>query len=158
MFIFTIHIAVWMLNEIAKDHLKWVEVVKIFGINDYPEDIVQEMYLRISKSKIISSRNYKGYVYLTLRNLCYDYHNSKKWDYEIKDNLTPDNNTSDARLLWLDIQRALHELPLFERQVIQLHNIEKISLREIERETGVCKMKMSRAKYTALEKLKRKIG
>jgi DNA-directed RNA polymerase specialized sigma subunit len=38
--------------------------------------------------------------------------------------------------------------------VLQLHKIEGISLNEIERETGVCKMKMSRIKRKATTKLK----
>lgn len=146
-----------MLNLIAKEHSKWIEVAKLFGIKDFAEDIVQEMYLKVHKSKIVSERNYKGYVYMIIRNLCYDYHRNTYYNIEIDQNITPDTLSTDGRLLWLDIQKALHELPLFERQVIQLHNIEEISLSELKRETGVCKMKMSRAKNSAIEKLKEKL-
>ena len=63
-----------VLSLISENHKEWINVCKVFGVTDYPEDIVQEMYIKISKSKIVTELNYKGYVYVTLRNLCFDSH------------------------------------------------------------------------------------
>jgi RNA polymerase sigma factor (sigma-70 family) len=144
-----------LINESRKE---WIDVCKVFGVTDYPEDIVQEMYIKISKSKIVTELNYKGYVYVTLRNLCYDRHKSKEYNLEIKDNLTEDNFKSDDHLNWLDIQKALHELPYFERQVIQLHKIEGFSLCEIEKQTSLCRVKMMRAKNKGIQSLKLRLN
>lgn len=147
-----------ILHLIAKEHDKWIDTCKLFGVKDYPEDLVQDMYIRISKAKSVTKRNYKGYVYVTLRNLCYDRHKNKKHNLEINAEITNANISTDSRLLWLDIQQALHDLPYFERQVIQLHNIEGISLREINRETDVCCMRMSRAKQKGIDKIRKWIN
>jgi len=147
-----------VLDIISKNHKEWINVCKVFGVTDYPEDIVQEMYIKISKSKIVTELNYNGYVYVTLRNLCYDSHKKKEFNFNIDENRTEDNLKSDDHLNWIDIQKALHELPYFERQVIQLHKIEGISLCEIERETSICRVKMMRAKNKGIESLKLRLS
>ncbi len=144
-----------LFSIIAKNHQQWIDTCKLFGVHDYPEDLVQDMYLKIFNAKNVTKQNYKGYVYVTLRNLCYDRHKNKKHNVEITDDITPDNLNTDGKLIWLDIQKVLHELPYFERQIIELHNIQGISLREIERETGLCPMKMSRAKTKGIEYLEK---
>lgn len=147
-----------ILDVIAKDHKEWIDVCLGFGAGDQAEDIVQDMYLKIAKSNIEERRNYRGYVFATLRNLCYDLHKNNRFDISLIENLTEDNCQTDGRLQWLDIQQALHNLPYFERQVIQLHKIEDISLCEIQRETGVCRSKMMKAKNKGIEKLKKMLN
>jgi DNA-directed RNA polymerase specialized sigma24 family protein len=61
------------LSIISKHHKEWVSIVKSFG-SDNPEDIVQDMYLRIYQyvepSKIITDGQVnKGFIWFTLRNL-----------------------------------------------------------------------------------------
>lgn len=143
-----------LLNEIAKHHNEWINVVKLFGIKNNPEDVVQDMYLKLAESKINLDKNWKGYVYISLRNLSYTQQKKTRYNLEVKEELTQDNTFADNRINYLDLQKCLHELPILERQVLQLHKIEGISLNEIERETGVCKMKMSRIKKKATIKLK----
>ena len=50
-----------VLSLISKNHKEWINVCKVFGVTDYPEDIVQEMYIKISKSKIVTELNYNGW-------------------------------------------------------------------------------------------------
>ena len=144
-----------ILSKIAEDHQKWIYVVKLFGIKEDAEDVVQEMYLKIADSGITEERNYNGYVYICLRNIAYTVHKNKKHYYEINEEITEDNNFADNRLNWIDVQKALHDLPLFQRQVIQLNNIEGIPLLEIQRKTDICRIKMSKEKYKGLDKLKK---
>ena len=54
-----------VLSLISENHKEWINICKVFGVTDYPEDIVQEMYIKISKSKIVTELNYNGYVYVT---------------------------------------------------------------------------------------------
>ncbi len=144
-----------VLLELAKEHAKWVEIARLFGVSDYAEDVVQEMYIKVSKSNISLKNNYKGYIYIILRNIAYDYHKTKKYDYEINDNLTEDTEQADDYIKWLDVQKALHKLPLFERQVLQLHKIEGISLLEIQTNTDICRIKMAKARDKGITKLKK---
>ena len=145
-----------VLSLIAENHKEWVEICRVFGVKDYPEDIVQDMYMKIESSNIdINKSNYKGYVYIALRNLCYDRHKSKLHYLEVDDNLTPDNQLADDYLKCLNVQQILHELPYFERKVIDLHRIQGISLSEIERVTGICRVKMTKARDRGVKKLKK---
>lgn len=144
-----------ILNQLAKDHQKWIDVVKLFGIHQDAEDVVQEMYLKIANSNIKEERNYNGYVYICLRNIAYTIHKNKKYNCEINEEITEDNNYADNRLNWIDVQKALHKLPIFQRQVIQLNNIEGISMLEIQRNTNICRIKMSKEKNKGLKQLKK---
>lgn len=74
-----------MLEIIAKDHELWVSMAINMGCQrQVAEDIVQEMYLRIHKfansSRIMYDDNQvnRFYIYVTIRNLYYDYRKSVK--------------------------------------------------------------------------------
>ena len=36
-----------VLNILAKQHDKWVRIARSFGLDNYAEDLVQDMYLKI---------------------------------------------------------------------------------------------------------------
>jgi len=146
-----------LLEKISKRHKEWIEIVELFGVKSNAEDLVQEMYLQIHKANIDEEKNYNGYVYICLRNLAYTYHKNKKYNLEIQEDLTECNNYADNRLNWLDLQKVMHELPLFERQIIELHKIDKIPLLEIQRKTGICRVKMTKARDKGIDKLKKKL-
>lgn len=61
------------LKPIAEHHNEWVNMVKSFGERNYPEDIVQEAYIRIwkysSPEKILKNGNpNKGFMWIVLKN------------------------------------------------------------------------------------------
>jgi len=74
-----------MLDKIAENHVLWVKMVTNMGCPLHlVEDIVQEMYLRIdrlvkNKKKIMydSEEVNRFYIYVTLRNLYFDYTKAK---------------------------------------------------------------------------------
>jgi len=74
-----------MLDKIAKNHILWIKMVSNMGCPQHlVEDIVQEMYLRLDrlvkdKRKIMygSDEVNRFYIYVTLRNLYYDYVKAK---------------------------------------------------------------------------------
>ena len=62
------------LKYVAKHHKEWVSIVRGWGENEYCEDIVQEMYIKLLKytteEKIIKNGNVnKSYVWFTLRSI-----------------------------------------------------------------------------------------
>lgn len=70
-----------MLEKIAKNHSLWIKMVINMGCDvDVAEDIVQEMYIRIhrlvkDKKKIMYNDEEvnRFFIYVTLRNMYYDY-------------------------------------------------------------------------------------
>lgn len=70
-----------LLEKIAQRHKMWVAVVKNFGIEDYAEDIVQEMYIkahRYIEAGTLREQTVNTYVYTILRSLCIDLKRAKK--------------------------------------------------------------------------------
>ena len=54
-----------------------------------------------------------------------------------------------------NILELINKLPNFERKVLDLHKLQGFSLCEIEKNTGISRMKMSRANTKAIKKLKK---
>lgn len=58
------------ISEIAKQHNKYVALVKSWGEKTYHEDIVQEMYIKILRKNDTTISD--GYIWITLRTLFLD--------------------------------------------------------------------------------------
>lgn len=71
------------LEQVAKHHKEWIEIIHKFGEYDYAEDIVQESYIALIKyadaSKLIDSNGKvrKGYMFFTLKSLFFQFYNKK---------------------------------------------------------------------------------
>ena len=64
-----------VLQKLTNKHKDWISIVKSFGVDDYAEDLVQEMYVRVIKylrnGKDLSygdDINYY-YIYMMLRHM-----------------------------------------------------------------------------------------
>ena len=70
------------MERIVKHHKEWIEIVKSFGGGDMSEDIVQDTYLRILRlnyiDKFTGEEINKGYIWLTLRSVYFDYLRANK--------------------------------------------------------------------------------
>jgi DNA-directed RNA polymerase specialized sigma24 family protein len=71
------------LGKVAERHKEWIKIINGFGEYDYAEDLVQECYLVLYKyateDKIIRDGVVsRGYLYMCLRSLYYQYYNSKR--------------------------------------------------------------------------------
>ena len=72
------------IEQVAKHHKEWVEVIYKLGETEYAEDIVQESYMALIKyadaKKLIDENGKvrKGYMFFTLRSLYYQFYNKKK--------------------------------------------------------------------------------
>lgn len=70
-----------LLDKIAQRHDYWITLVKSFGVNDYTEDIVQEMYLkawRYIEAGTLREETVNTYIYTILRSLCVDLQREQK--------------------------------------------------------------------------------
>jgi len=67
------------LNKVAEHHADYLRIVKSLGVDDLAEDIVQEMYIKISKycspERILreNGKVNKYYIRCVLYNLVFDY-------------------------------------------------------------------------------------
>ena len=136
------------LSKLAKYHIDWIKMVKSMGGDDFTEDIVQEMYLKIHK-KNYNVLNDKGeinkfYVYRTLHSILMSYfqQKSKVRKVNIDDFIYLEDTDS------LQEQEAFHELALkidneienwhwYDKDLFELYRHSGMSIRKIAAGTSI---------------------
>jgi RNA polymerase sigma factor (sigma-70 family) len=151
------------LKEICKQHKRWINTVKQFGITDFAEDVVQEAYLKCLEKENVN----EAYFYLTLRSLSMDLHRKQKQIIKVSIDEILDkyeiaqyyqNKTDDKEIIneidninWNNCIKILsNEITLsnevlevvnnfhwFDKEVFYLYYDNKISMRKIAEETKI---------------------
>lgn len=138
------------IEEVAKHHKEWVEVIYKLGETDYAEDIVQESYMALIKyadeKKLIDENGKvrKGYMFFTLRSLYYQFYNKKKkinkvsfdeqWEMFDDSNLEEHEAYNDICLM---IDKELETWHWYDRKLFKLYRDSDMSMRDIAKETNI---------------------
>lgn len=138
------------IEQVAKHHKEWVEVIYKLGETDYAEDIVQESYVALIKyaneKKIIDENGKvrKGYMFFTLRSLYYQFYNKKKkvnkvsfdeqWEIFDDSNLEEHEAYNDICLM---IDKELETWHWYDRKLFKLYRDSDMSMRDIAKETNI---------------------
>lgn len=118
------------MKEICKQHQRWINTVKQFGIEDYAEDIVQEAYIKCFNKLAVN----EAYFFMTLRSLSFDLLRKQKRivkvsidDVEIKTEIEQQN----------EVLNLVENFHWFDKQIFYLYYDNKMSMRKISEETGI---------------------
>jgi DNA-directed RNA polymerase specialized sigma24 family protein len=138
------------IEQVAKHHKEWVEVIYKLGETDYAEDIVQESYMALIKyadeKKLIDENGKvrKGYMFFTLRSLYYQFYNKKKkvnkvsfdeqWEIFDDSNLEEQEAYNDICLM---IDKELETWHWYDRKLFKLYRDSDMSMRDIAKETNI---------------------
>lgn len=138
------------IEEVAKHHKEWVEVIYKLGETEYAEDIVQESYMALIKyadaKKLIDENGKvrKGYMFFTLRSLYYQFYNKKKkvnkvsfdeqWEIFDDSNLDEHKAYNDICLM---IDKELETWHWYDRKLFKLYRDSDMSMRDIAKETNI---------------------
>lgn len=137
------------LSIVAKHHKEYVTTVKNWGGGDYSEDIVQEMYIRLSKAtnecKIISNGEVcKAYIWFALRSTYIDSIRAKKkyTKVNIDDLLTLENTNNEELFEALDkidskITEIIDSFHWYDKMLFNLYTNTDKSMRQISTDTGI---------------------
>ena len=138
------------LGKVAEHHNEWVKVVQSFGEFDYAEDIVQEMYIKLSKHEnsdrfYKNGTIYKGFVWITLRNMFVDYQKVKMRlekvsiteAVQLKDESESDEKTNAKSLMDIKINNVVDSWHWYDKMLFNLYRNSGLSYRQIENETGI---------------------
>ena len=137
-----------LLNEISKHHNEWLKIVKTFGC-EFPEDVVQDAYLRIHKygnadKLIINGEINKLIMWTILRNVSHDTNKRNKIEFISLDDVWNVKDTSES----IDRHQALDKVDkLIEQESLTWHHYDKmlfdlyrkteLSMREIADATNI---------------------
>lgn len=139
------------LEILAKHHKEWVTIVRSWGLGDLSEDLVQEMYLKLYErsqpEKFIDEQGYvsKFYIYVTLRNMFNDFHREKsKYDivrmgegFELQEDESELEKFEGFEKLCNKLEISMDCLHWYDRMMFTLYAKTDLSMRDIERETGI---------------------
>lgn len=129
------------LSEIAKDHNDWLGLVSTW-VDDYAEDIVQEMYIKISD--LDKQEVNRSYVYLTLRSITLNrFYNAKKMQkINLEDchelmQIESSNEKEAYNKVFNKVIEESNKWKFFDRNLFLLYFMTKLSMRDIEKKTGI---------------------
>jgi len=150
------------LTYISKHHAEWVAIVRSFGSKE-PEDIVQDMYIKIHRyidpAKIIQNNEVnKGYIWFTLRTLFLN--ECTKYKPEKLDNIIIQQvEESEIQKVTFDviiekINTTVSKLNWYDEKLFNLYFKTDLSQRDIARETKISLSSISNSikQYKALVK------
>jgi len=138
------------LENVAKHHKEWIEIIHKFGEYDYAEDIVQESYIALIKyadaSKLIdaSGKVRKGYMFFTLKSLFFQFYNKKMkitkvpidgcWELFDDSNVEEHKAYNDICML---IDDEIENWSWYDRKLFKLYRDNDLSMRDISKETTI---------------------
>lgn len=159
-----------MLDRVAEFHGEWITVVKQLGGNGYSEDIVQEMYLKITKystrEKIFTNNELnKGYIYFTLKSILYTYFKQRSLVTKVGESYLHDIESDDnneeltaKQLLSNKVEKEINSWHWYDREIFNMYRNENISFRKIQERTKIHWTSIYRVVKNCKEKLKDKLG
>ena len=132
---------------IAQRHFEWVRMATYLG-SDTPEDVVQEMYLKLCENpEIVERIEYKAnqvntfYIFSIIRSKIVDAHRKESrehYDELLFDPIeSPDISEAEYQNLMESIKRTIDQMGDYDQMLLELHFVYKLSMRDIEERTGI---------------------
>jgi RNA polymerase sigma factor (sigma-70 family) len=160
-----------LLIDLYCHHDEWISIVRSFGEYLYAEDIVQEMYLKLSKHEDNERfyRNgviYKGFVWIVLRNMFYDYEKAKNRlvkvniseAIQVVDTSEPHEKTNARIQLDKKIIETIKTWHWYDQLLFDFYRKSGLSTRQIEKETGISFKSVWATLKGCKESLKEEVG
>ena len=118
---------IYIMDEIYKKHKYWIGLAYSFGITDFPEDAVQDAYLKIYGKENIN----ESYFYFTLHSICMNMHNKKKLEtIPFYDNLDAEDIVPSSSTDITDVLFTLDNWTWDEKLFYLKYIEEELSLRK----------------------------
>jgi DNA-directed RNA polymerase specialized sigma24 family protein len=138
-----------LLTKVSNHHKEWVKIVTTFG-SDLPEDVVQEMYLRLhkygQKEKVLNESGEVNlfYIWTLLRNCWHDSNKRNKIEFISIENLynlqdiedTTDKHEAFNRIETL-IEAESKTWHHYDKMLFDIYRNKTLSMRDIAQETNI---------------------
>lgn len=132
---------------IAAKHKEWVKMALYLGATE-PEDVVQEMYIKlIENPEIVERIEYKNnqvntyYIFSIIRSKIVDAHRKESREHydELQYNPihSPDPSEEAYENLMVSIKKTIDKMGDYDQMLLELHFVYKLSMRDIEERTGI---------------------
>jgi len=116
-------------NEIKKP--VFTVICRVVSDRDKAEDVMQDLFLRLLRHGVSSPvQNPRAYIFKMAHNMALDEVKKKESD-ELSDEMSDGTDIAEVSCARLDIESALSQLPLNEREAVSLHLTAGLKFREI---------------------------
>jgi len=151
-----------MLSKLYKKHSKWVNIVNKLGGGDYSEDIVQEMYLKLSKIEL-KEQTIDTFVYYVLRNMTFDLHRKKSnvFKVDLEDCIfleyLEDQGKEELETIYERIEDEVEDWHWYDKMLWQLYTEDR-TMRELAKDTKISLSSIFHTIKTCKERIKIAVG
>jgi RNA polymerase sigma factor (sigma-70 family) len=151
-----------MLSKLYKKHSKWVNIVNKLGGGDYSEDIVQEMYLKLSKIEL-KEQTIDTFVYYVLRNMTFDLHRKKSnvFKVDLEDcvflEYLEDQGKEELETIYERIEDEVEDWHWYDKMLWQLYTEDR-TMRELAKDTKISLSSIFHTIKTCKERIKIAVG
>ncbi len=161
-----------VLHLLANYHKEWLKMAHSFGAGNYAEDIVQEMYIRLNKYVSDPERiMYKGqpnklFVWVTLRNMVRQFQKKKDHIVYVGDMVEYDEAEEVFDIVQAEgfekivdkVWDVIQEMHWYDQKMFEVYHKTDMSMRDIEKETGISLFSIFDTLKKGKEYVKEKIG
>jgi len=151
-----------MLSKLYNNHNKWLNIVKKLGGGDYSEDIVQEMYLKLSKIEL-KEQTIDTFVYYVLRNMTFDLHRKKSniFKVDLEDcvflEYLEDQGKEELETIYERIEQEVEDWHWYDKMLWQLYTEDR-TMRELAKDTKISLSSIFHTIKTCKERIKIAVG
>jgi DNA-directed RNA polymerase specialized sigma24 family protein len=159
-----------LLSKVSSQHKEWVKIVTTFG-SDYPEDVVQEMYIRVhkygQKEKVLNESGEVNlfYIWTLLRNCWHDSNKLNKLEFISIECL----HTLSSEIDQVEKHEAFHKIETlieeetktwhhYDRMLFDIYRKKTLSMRDIAKETNISLTSIFNTLKNCKERIKENVG
>ncbi len=140
-----------VLDLLANYHKEWLKMAHKFGAGEYAEDIVQEMYIRLHRyietpERIMyKDQPNKLFIWVTLRNMVRSFQSKKDLLVFTGDIIEHDIEQEEYDMIQAEgfekiidkVWNVMEDQHWYDHKMFEIYHTTKMSMRDIEKETGI---------------------
>lgn len=140
-----------VLELLVQKHKEWIKMAHSFGADEYAEDIVQEMYIRLNRyvdnpERIMyKDEPNKLFVWVTLRNMVRNFQNKKEIVHYCGDMVEFDQELEQYDMVEAEgfenlvdkVWESVEGLHWYDKKMFEIYHTTDMSMRDIEKETSI---------------------
>jgi DNA-directed RNA polymerase specialized sigma24 family protein len=157
------------LNILSKHHKEWLNIVRLFGDNEFAEDVVQDVYLKIDQynyyDRIIQDGEpNRALMWILLRNTTYRANKTASNDLSIEKvmNLSAEElelpKHESLERIYERIEWEIKSWNWYDQKLWKIYKDERKPMRQIADETGISLKSIFLTIKSCKEKIRQSVG
>ena len=157
------------LTILSKYHKEWLNIVRLFGDNEFAEDIVQDVYLKVHQYNyqekiLIDGEPNRALMWILLRNTTYRENKIAPNDLSIElvrdlsaDELMVEKHES-LETIYDKVEQEISRWDWYDQKLWKIYKDEQKSMRQISDETGISLKSIFLTLKSCKERIRQSVG